>query len=161
MPGSSPGLATHGLAGGHGVSSSVVAGPGVVVRISLAGTGLALVMSVVAARPLEAGPVTSPVLVAGVVLGVAALVSSHHHMTSRPGAGSLPRQVASLALPSVGQRLSLQLQGEAGVLAGPGGTEGGAAGGNNLEAESVTSEGQMGSWGTVLQHWPDILDFRL
>ena len=138
MPGASPGVRSHGLAGGHGVSSSVVAGPGVVVRISLAGTGLALVMSVVAARPLEAGPVTSPVLVAGVVLGVAALVAAHHHMTSRP---TLPRQVAGLGLPSVGQRLCLQLQVEAGgVLGRARGGEGRAAGGNNREAGPATSQ---------------------
>ena len=55
---------------------------------------------------------------------------------------SLAGQVAGLGLPSVGQGLGLQLQveaGGAGVLGGPGGTEGGAACGNNLEAGPETS----------------------
>ena len=79
-------------------------------------------------------------------------------MTSSPGTSSLPSQVAALGLPSVGQRLGLQLQVEAGVLGGPGGTEGGAAGGNNLEAGPGTSHSVAwchlvsgGEGGTVLR----------
>ena len=125
---------------------SVVARPGVVVRISLCWTALTVMMPVVAARPLQPGSMASPVLVASsrsVVLRVAALIASHHHMTSSPGTSSLPSQVAALGLPCVGQRLGLQLQVEAGVLAGPGGAQGGAAGGNNLEAGPATSQVQL------------------
>ena len=114
---------------------SVVTSPGVIVRISLGGTALAVMMSVVTSRPLQTSSVTSSVLVASVVLRIASLIASHHHMASS-SSSSLARQVTGLGLPSVGQRLGLQLQVEAGagVLGGPGGTEGGGACGNNLEA---------------------------
>ena len=139
MPGSSPGVGTHALPGGDGVA--VVSSAGVVVRIPLTGApraALAVVVAVVTPRPLQAPTVSSPLLVAGVVLGVAALVAAHHHMTSRP---RLPRQVAGLGLPSVGQRLCLQLQVEAGgVLGRARGGEGRAAGGNNREAGPATSQ---------------------
>ena len=122
---------------------SVVARPGVVVRISLCWTALTVMMPVVATRPLQPGSVASPVLIASVILRISALIASHHHMTSSPGTSSLPCQVAALGLPSVGQRLGLQLQVEAGVLGGPGGADGGAAGGNNLEAGPATSQVQL------------------
>ena len=120
---------------------SVVTSPGVIIRISLGGTALAVMMSVVTSRPLQTSSVTSSVLVASVVLRIASLIASHHHMASS-SSSSLARQVTGLGLPSVGQGLGLQLQveaGGAGVLGGPGGTEGGGACGNNLEAGPETS----------------------